>query len=113
MRSFLDAVVAQLPADGLAEPPRYHLDDDEARMHASRRAWADGVLEAVLGMPMSQLTAHGGHSARHEPSVGLGTPSGTRDGVDDTEGTMTHPVTEEVENQVPVLGDSAVVSDDA
>ena len=100
VRSFLDAVVAQLPSEGMAEPPRYHLDDDEARIRASRRAWADGVLEAVLGMPMSQFAAHGGQPTQGPSVGGLGTPPGTRDGASETEGTLTHPVAGEVGNPV-------------
>ena len=88
VRSFLDAVVAQLPSEGMAEPPRYHLDDDEARIRASRRAWADGVLEAVLGMPMSQFAAHSGQPTQGPSVGGLGTPPGTRDGASETEGTL-------------------------
>lgn len=100
VRSFLDAVIAQLPSEGMAEPPRYHVDDDEARIRASRRAWADGVLEAVLGMPMSQFAAHGGRSAP-VPSVGGTVASlGTRDGTEETEGTLTHPA-DEVVHPVP------------
>ena len=113
VRSFLDAVISQLPSEGLAEPPRYHLDDDEARIRASRRAWADGVLEAVLGM--RQFAAQSGRAAPL-PSVG-GTDAslGTRDGTDEVEGTLTpvdeavHPVPEVVlEPTVP----NAVASDD-
>ena len=114
VRSFLDAVVAQLPSEGMAEPPRYHLDDDEARIRASRRAWADGVLEAVLGMPMSQFAAHGGQPTQGPSVGGLGAPPGTRDGASETEGTLTHPVAGEVGNPVlEPVDSSAVVSDDA
>ena len=95
VRSFLDAVIAQLPSEGMAEPPRYHLDDDEARIRASRRAWADGILEAVLGMPMSQFAAHGGQSAPMPSVGGLGLSSGTREVTGETDGALTHTVVDE------------------
>ena len=95
VRSFLDAVIAQLPSEGMAEPPRYHLDDDEARIRASRRAWADGILEAVLGMPMSQFAAHGGQSAPVPSVGGLGLSSGTREVTGESDGTLTHTVVDE------------------
>ena len=116
VRSFLDAVIAQLPSEGMAEPPRYHVDDDEARIRASRRAWADGVLEAVLGMPMSQFAAHGGRPAP-VPSLGGTVASlGTRDGTEETEGTLTHPADEVVhpvpESVLEPTVSNVVVSDD-
>ena len=113
VRAFLDAVVAELPADGLAPPLTYHADDEEARIAASRRTWASSVLEAVLGMPMGQLASAGATETvgtTSPPVIGVDTAVSTTDsamgvgttavhGSAETEGTEP-PVSAEVSGNV-------------
>ena len=106
VRAFLDAVVAELPEDGLAQPLTYHLDDEEARIAASRRTWASSVLEAVLGMPMGQLAVGATEtvSAASSPVIGADTAVGTMESTMGVGTTVVHG-TGELEGVEPPASD--------